>query len=75
MKHNRVNVRHGRRTRTQRGKSRYAAKRDGGQQMYGPGCCAHGINEGQIAAARRRARDFASGMIPAFDPMWQRHHE
>jgi hypothetical protein len=37
-------------------KSKYAQKRDGGQQMYGPGCCAHKITDAQIANAKDRAR-------------------
>ena len=36
-------------------KSRYAAKRDAGQQMYGPGCCAHKITDAQVRAAKDRA--------------------
>lgn len=38
-------------------KSRYATKRDSGQMMYGPGCCAHTVTDAQIAAAKRNARE------------------
>ncbi len=36
--------------------SHYAEKRARGNQMYGPGCCAHKISEDRVAAARERAR-------------------
>lgn len=36
-------------------RSRYAEKRDSGQMMYGPGCCAHTITDSQIAKAKADA--------------------
>jgi hypothetical protein len=39
-----------------RTKSKYAEKRDGGNQMYGPGCCAHKVTDAQVAAGKERAR-------------------
>jgi hypothetical protein len=38
------------------GKSRYAAKKEQGDMMYGPGCCAHTVSAAQVAAAKQRAR-------------------
>lgn len=40
----------------QRRKSRYAEKRDGGKQMYGPGCCAHRITVAQIERRKAEVR-------------------
>ena len=37
------------------GKSKYSRKVKAGQQMYGPGCCAHKIPPERIAAAKRGA--------------------
>lgn len=37
------------------GKSKYSRKVKAGQQMYGPGCCAHKISPEKIAAAKRGA--------------------
>lgn len=34
--------------------SKYAAKKAAGNQMYGPGCCAHRITPAQLDANRRR---------------------
>lgn len=41
---------------TESHKSKYAAKKEAGNQMYGPGCCAHTVTASQIAQARARAR-------------------
>jgi len=41
---------------TKRSKSHYAQKRDSGQQMYGPGCCAHKVTDAQIQRAKDAAR-------------------
>jgi hypothetical protein len=41
MKRNRVNTQSNRLKKTTKGKSKYAAKLASGNQMYGPGCCAH----------------------------------
>ena len=57
MKRNKQTIRAARKSRTQSGKSRYADKQRRGEQMYGPGCCAHGITSEQMAATRRRARE------------------
>ena len=38
-------------------KSQYAAKRESGQQMYGPGCCAHKVTPAEIERARQRAQE------------------
>lgn len=38
-----------------KGKSRYAKKFRNGNQMYGPGCCAHSITQAQVDAAKRDA--------------------
>jgi hypothetical protein len=38
------------------GKSAYAAKVARGQQMYGPGCCAHKVSHERVQAAIREAR-------------------
>jgi hypothetical protein len=40
-----------------KGNSPYAKKVQRGEQMYGPGCCAHKVTDAQIAAARKRARE------------------
>lgn len=56
-------------------KSKYAQKRDGGQQMYGPGCCAHKIMDSQIATAKDRARrngHFDTPPRVVFDPIMER---
>lgn len=37
-------------------KSRYAAKKESGNQMYGPGCCGHKITASQVAAAKAKVR-------------------
>lgn len=37
--------------------SEYAKKVAAGNQMYGPGCCAHKVSPSQIAAAKKRAFD------------------
>lgn len=37
-------------------KSKYAAKKESGRQMYGPGCCAHSVTASQVAAARAKAK-------------------
>ena len=42
---------------SRQGKSHYAAKRDRGDMMYGPGCCAHKVTSQQIAAAKQKARE------------------
>lgn len=47
-------------------KSRYATKRDQGQQMYGPGCCAHKVTDSQINAAKDRARDRGHFRVSTF---------
>lgn len=57
MKRNKQTIRAARKTHTQSGKSRYADKVKKGEQMYGPGCCAHRISNEQLAAVRRRARE------------------
>lgn len=48
MKRNRAMVRAGRRVAAGQegaaGNSRYAKKVQGGNQMYGPGCCAHSLD-------------------------------
>jgi hypothetical protein len=41
---------------TTKGESRYAKKVAAGNQMYGPGCCAHRITDAQMAARRNEAR-------------------
>ena len=33
----------------------YAAKRESGNMMYGPGCCAHSVTQAQMNAARAQA--------------------
>lgn len=38
------------------GKSAYAIKRASGNQMYGPGCCAHGVTQAQIEKRRAEAK-------------------
>lgn len=38
------------------GKSKYSEKKARGNQMYGPGCCAHTITSAQITAAKDAAR-------------------
>lgn len=45
-------------------KSKYAAKKESGRQMYGPGCCAHRITAAQIAAHRRSDRRFVKDPEP-----------
>lgn len=40
-----------------RKKSRYAEKRDRGNQMYGPGCCGHKITMAQIEKCKAEARE------------------
>lgn len=37
-------------------KSKYAAKRDSGRMMYGPGCCGNSIPMEKIREARAKAR-------------------
>lgn len=37
--------------------SKYAKKVAEGNQMYGPGCCAHKVTPAQIAAAKKRAAE------------------
>lgn len=51
---------------TERKKSKYATKRDGGKQMYGPGCCGHKYTMAQLDAKRAAVR--ASGHLskPSF---------
>lgn len=41
---------------TESHKSKYAAKKEAGNQMYGPGCCAHSVTQPQLNAARARAK-------------------
>lgn len=43
MKRNRFSVRAEHKKR-RAGKSKYAAKKESGQQMYGPGCCANSLH-------------------------------
>lgn len=56
MKRSRTTVAGARRAKNRQGKSRYAAKRERNDMMYGPGCCAHSVSAAQITAARQRAR-------------------
>lgn len=51
----------------QRRKSKYAEKRDRGDQMYGPGCCAHKVTLSQVNAAKDAAK--ASGH-KFWSPTW-----
>lgn len=37
-------------------KSKYAKKLMGGNQMYGPGCCAHTVTQAQINKRKEEAR-------------------
>lgn len=39
-----------------RKKSKYATKKERGNMMYGPGCCAHGISQAQMDRTRENAR-------------------
>ena len=41
MKRNKQTIRVAHRQARRKGRSRYAEKRAAGNQMYGPGCCAH----------------------------------
>lgn len=39
--------------------SKYATKRESGKMMYGPGCCANKMSDGQLASAKaRRAQEW-----------------
>lgn len=54
MKRNRTTISIKRRLKAG-GASRYKAKVDAGNQMYGPGCCGHKITQQRIEAAREEA--------------------
>lgn len=41
--------------------SAYGKKRNAGNQMYGPGCCAHKLTDAQVARATRHAQFFRQG--------------
>jgi hypothetical protein len=36
-------------------RSKYGEKREAGNQMYGPGCCAHKVTDSQVQKAREAA--------------------
>lgn len=55
MKRSQLTNRSTRRGKTESGQSRYKEKQMRGEQMYGPGCCAHKLTAAQIDAAKRRA--------------------
>lgn len=40
-----------------KGSSPYAQKVAAGNQMYGPGCCAHKLTQERMEAIRRRAKE------------------
>lgn len=42
---------------TERQKSRYRQKRERGNQLYGPGCCAHSVQHAQIEYRKNAARE------------------
>lgn len=46
-------------------RSRYAEKKARGNQMYGPGCCAHTITATQIQNVKEQAR--RSGHTKGYD--------
>lgn len=47
-------------------KSHYAQKIERGEQMYGPGCCAHKVTAGQIQAAKTEAHRRGHFNQPAY---------
>lgn len=49
-------------------KSRYKEKAKAGEQMYGPGCCAHKLAPGAIENAKQRAYERGHFRPPAFQP-------
>lgn len=54
MKRNQQSVRIGHMAKgTPAGKSKYAQKVRSGNQMYGPGCCAHKISRERVLVAKR----------------------
>lgn len=55
VKRNRATVSHARRKKAT-GKSRYKTKQEAGNQLYGPGCCAHTVSEQQVRKAKENAR-------------------
>lgn len=42
---------------SERAKSRYAQKKDGGNQMYGPGCCGHKLTQKQVEDVKAKVRE------------------
>ena len=52
MKHNNASLRATRHSKRTKGKSKYAAKVQAGNQMYGPGCCAHTVPESRLRDRR-----------------------
>lgn len=60
MKRNQSTVRTVRKSKKDGKSSTYAAKVANGNQMYGPGCCAHRVTDAQLQAAKKNASKVAN---------------